>query len=66
MKAIVLNEAGGVDKLVYQDVEKPLIKSGEILVKIKNIGINPMDVYIRGNEQSQAASCRCERPWLGG
>lgn len=66
MKAIVLNEAGGVDKLVYQDVENPLIKSGEILVKIKNIGINPMDVYIRGNEQILTLFVGSERPAILG
>ncbi len=62
MKAIVLNEAGGVDKLIYQDIEKPVLKSGEILVKVKNIGMNPMDVLIRSNEQFLTLFMGNERP----
>jgi NADPH:quinone reductase-like Zn-dependent oxidoreductase len=66
MKAIVLNEAGGVDKLIYQDIEKPVLKNGEILVKTKNIGINPMDVHIRGNEQILTRFLGSERPAILG
>jgi NADPH:quinone reductase-like Zn-dependent oxidoreductase len=55
MKAIVLKEAGGVDKLIYADIEKPVLKSGEILVKTKAIGMNPMDVFIRGTAMNQRA-----------
>ncbi|MGA7721168.1 MAG: NADP-dependent oxidoreductase [Ignavibacteriaceae bacterium] len=66
MKAIVLNEAGGIDKLVYQDIEKPIVKSGEILVKVKNIGMNPMDVHIRGNEQILTRFLGSERPAILG
>jgi len=66
MKAIVLNEAGGVDKLTYQDIEKPVLKSGEILVKTKNIGMNPMDVHIRGNEQILTRFLGSERPAILG
>jgi NADPH:quinone reductase-like Zn-dependent oxidoreductase len=62
MKAIVLNEAGGVDKLIYQDIEKPVLKSGEILVKTKDIGMNPMDVLIRSNEQLLTLFIGKERP----
>lgn len=66
MKAIVLNEAGSADKLIYQDVEKPVVKSGEILVKIKDIGMNPMDVHIRGNEQILTLFMGSERPVILG
>ncbi|MEI3789624.1 MULTISPECIES: NADP-dependent oxidoreductase [unclassified Chryseobacterium] len=47
MKTIILNEAGGVDKLQLTDTEKPQIKSNEVLVKVKAIGINPVDVNAR-------------------
>ena len=66
MKAIVLNEAGGVDKLIYQDIQKPVLKSGEILVKTKSIGLNPMDVHIRGNEQILTHFMGSERPVILG
>ncbi|TWJ03355.1 NADPH:quinone reductase-like Zn-dependent oxidoreductase [Mucilaginibacter frigoritolerans] len=66
MKAIVLNEAGGADKLIYQDIEKPVLKNGEILVRTKNIGMNPMDVHIRGNEQILTRFMGSERPAILG
>ncbi|UPK69959.1 NADP-dependent oxidoreductase [Chitinophaga filiformis] len=66
MKAILLNEAGGTDKLIYQDIEKPQISSGHILVKIKAIGLNPMDVYIRSNEQMIDHFLGTERPVILG
>lgn len=61
-----MNEAGGVDKLIYQDIEKPVLKTGEILVKTKNIGLNPMDVHIRGNEQILTRFMGSERPAILG
>jgi len=66
MKAIVLNEAGGPDKLIYQDIAKPVLKSGEILVKVKGIGMNPMDVHIRSNEQILTMFMGSERPAILG
>jgi len=66
MKAIILNEAGGIDKLIYQDIEKPILKSGEILVKVKNIGMNPMDDHIRKNEQILTRFLGSERPAILG
>lgn len=47
MKTIILNEAGGVDKLQFTEIEKPLIKNDEVLVKVKAISINPVDVNAR-------------------
>jgi NADPH:quinone reductase-like Zn-dependent oxidoreductase len=66
MKAIVLYEAGGVDKLIEQEIESPALKPGEILVKVKNIGLNPMDVHIRGNEQILTLFMGSERPAILG
>jgi len=47
MKTIILNETGGVDKLQLTDTQKPQIKSNEVLVKVKAISINPVDVNAR-------------------
>lgn len=49
MKAIILNEAGGVENLQLTEVETPTIKSNEVLVKVASIGINPIDVKTRRN-----------------
>jgi NADPH:quinone reductase-like Zn-dependent oxidoreductase len=47
MKAVVLKEYGGVDALSYEDVEKPSPGADDILVKVENIGVNPIDWKIR-------------------
>lgn len=47
MKAVVLTAPGGVDKLVYRQLDIPEIGSGEVLVKVKAISINPVDIKVR-------------------
>jgi NADPH:quinone reductase-like Zn-dependent oxidoreductase len=47
MKAIVLKTAGNVENLVYAELEKPIIKDREVLIKVKAISINPVDVKSR-------------------
>jgi len=47
MKAIAINEFGGRDKLQLMDLPVPETKSGEILVKVKAAGVNPVDWKIR-------------------
>src|SRR5690606_29039085 len=50
MKAIVLQTPGGAENLVIQDVDRPVIKSGEVLVMVKAISINPVDVKTRNGK----------------
>lgn len=50
MKAIVLKKNGGVENFRYTETEKPAIKAGEVLVKVKAIAINPVDVFVRSQE----------------
>lgn len=50
MKAYILENSGGVDKLQLKDVQKPIPKKGEVLIKVKSISINPVDVKARRNE----------------
>ncbi len=47
MKAVIINEYGGTDKLQITDVPKPEVGEAEVLVKIKAIGVNPVDWKIR-------------------
>ncbi|MBT8334615.1 MAG: NADP-dependent oxidoreductase, partial [Deltaproteobacteria bacterium] len=51
MKAYVLNEAGGVENLVLGDIEQPCPKADEVLVEVKAISINPVDVKVRPVEE---------------
>ncbi|CAN5653184.1 NADP-dependent oxidoreductase [soil metagenome] len=47
MKAIVIKAAGGIENLFYTDIPIPAISKGEVLVKVKAISINPVDVKTR-------------------
>lgn len=66
MEAIILNEAGSIDKLIYQAIEKPTVRAGEVLIKVKAIGVNPMDIGIRSDEQLLTSFLGSERPAILG
>ena len=47
MKAVVIHEFGGREKLTLVEVPRPEPAEGEVLVRIKAAGINPVDWKIR-------------------
>ncbi|MFN7011747.1 MAG: NADP-dependent oxidoreductase [Allorhizobium sp.] len=47
MKAVRIHSFGGPDVLRYEDAPKPVAGPGEVLVRVKAIGINPPDWYLR-------------------
>ena len=47
MKAVVLHEYGGPDKLKYEDVPDPVAGKGEVLVRVAASSVNPIDYKIR-------------------
>lgn len=47
MKAVIIKEFGDRSKLIYTDVEKPNVCEGEVLIRIKAAGVNPVDTKIR-------------------
>lgn len=65
MKAIVLKDFGGVENLVIEEVRKPEIKADEVLVKVKAIGINQIDLKTRKGS-GIAAKLREENPMILG
>lgn len=46
MKAAVFNEFGGPEKVKLTSIETPELKEGEVLVKVKAAGVNPVDAVI--------------------
>ena len=50
MKAIVINQTGGVENFIIQNLDKPGIKDNEVLIETKSLGINPVDFKVRGND----------------
>src|SRR5258708_23859152 len=47
MKAVVLHEYGGPDKLKYEDVPDPVAKEGQVLVRMAATSVNPIDYKMR-------------------
>jgi NADPH:quinone reductase-like Zn-dependent oxidoreductase len=50
MKAIILNDFGGVEQLQEAELPVPAIKDGGVLVKVKAISINPVDTKARAGK----------------
>lgn len=47
MKAIVLHEYGGPDKLKFEEVAAPIAAEGEVLVHVSAASVNPVDYKMR-------------------
>ncbi|WP_256002756.1 NADP-dependent oxidoreductase [Pedobacter deserti] len=50
MKAIILKEPGEAGQLEYTDLPVPTIVQGEVLIRVKAISINPVDVKTRAGK----------------
>ena len=55
MRAIVVRELGGPDVLKLQEVPDPRPREGEVLVRIRAAGVNPVDGYIRAGAHARKA-----------
>ncbi|MFQ5752202.1 MAG: zinc-binding dehydrogenase [bacterium] len=47
MKAVVIHEHGGIDKLSYEEIIVPEIAANEILVEVKAVALNHLDLWVR-------------------
>jgi NADPH:quinone reductase-like Zn-dependent oxidoreductase len=50
MKAIVLHEYGGPEKLKYEDMPDPVPGDGQLLVRMAATSVNPIDYKMRSGE----------------
>jgi NADPH2:quinone reductase len=48
MKAIRVHEFGGPEVLRLEDVPEPRPAAGQLLVRVRAAGVNPVDTYVRG------------------
>ena len=53
MKAAVLHEYGGQDKLKYETVDDPQPGPGEVRVRVLAASINPIDLKMRSGEAKE-------------
>lgn len=65
MKAMVLKQFGGVENFTVERISQPLVRAGEALVRIRAIGIDPIDYKTRRGE-GMADCVRRERPMILG
>ncbi len=47
MQAMVINQFGGPEQLVLRDFPTPVPEHGEVLIKVKALGINRAELYMR-------------------
>jgi NADPH2:quinone reductase len=47
MKAIVVKEFGGPDVMKLEDVRDPTPAPGQLLIRVRAVGVNPVETYIR-------------------
>src|SRR5829696_4053135 len=47
MRAIVVRAFGGPEVMQIEEVPQPSPAAGEVLVRVRAIGVNPVDTYIR-------------------
>jgi len=50
MKAIIVEQPGGVENLIHTQIDTPVIGDNEVLVQVKAISINPVDVKTRAGK----------------
>lgn len=50
MKAIIVAQPGGVENLIHTQIDLPVIGDNEVLVQVKAISINPVDVKTRAGK----------------
>src|ERR1700759_947348 len=55
MRAIVLEQFGGLASLVYSEIPKPLPKDGEVVIKVRGFGLNHAELQMRRGEWAEAA-----------
>ena len=47
MKAIVVREFGSPDVMKLEDVPEPVPGPGQVTIRVRAAGVNPVDTYIR-------------------
>ena len=47
MKAVYINETGGLEKIIYGDLPEPEPGANQYLIRVTAVDVNPVDIYIR-------------------
>ena len=60
MKAIVYHEYGSPDVLELKDIDKPLVKDNEVLVRVHAASVNRLDWHLMGGSPYIVSRGRCQ------
>src|SRR5947207_14274998 len=55
MRAILVRKHGGADVLKLEQAPDPEPRDGEVLVRVRAAGVNPVDAYIRSGAHARKA-----------
>lgn len=66
MKAFILNTAGVAEDLQIAEIPIPVISNNEVLIQVKAISINPVDVKSRANDDLLSWAAGSDRPVILG
>src|SRR5438270_7122239 len=47
MKAIIVREHGGLDRLELTDIPEPELRHGEAIVRVRAVALNHLDLWVR-------------------
>ena len=61
MKAIRVHEFGGPEVLRLEEVPTPQPGPGQVLVRIRGVGVNPVETYIRAGNTRDCHSYHTSR-----
>src|SRR5277367_6597933 len=56
MRAIIIQQFGGLDSLVIENLPDPIPKPGSVLIEVKAFGINHAETHMRKGEWAEAAT----------
>jgi NADPH:quinone reductase-like Zn-dependent oxidoreductase len=56
MRAIILQQFGGLDSLVIENLPDPVPQPGSVLIEVKAFGINHAETHMRKGEWAEAAT----------
>ena len=64
MQAVRIHDYGGTDALVLEEAPRPEPQAGQVLVRVKAAGVNPVDTVFRGGALKERAPLQF--PWTPG
>jgi len=66
MRAIVVNETGGPEVLKLREVERPVPIPSEVLIRVRAVGLNPIEAFIRSGAFPPGQGAAIEPPFIPG